>query len=503
MNRIYCAIDLKSFYASVECVERGLDPLNTNLVVADNSRTEKTICLAVTPPLKEYGVSGRPRLFEVIQKVKEINRQRKIKNGSRDFKGKSYLASELNSNPSLELDYLVTPPRMAHYIKYSAKIYEIYLKYIAPKDIHIYSIDEVFIDLTNYISLYKMSAHDIVRMIIQDVIAQTGITSTAGIGTNLYLAKVAMDIVAKKIAPDKDGVRIAELDIIEYRKKLWDYKPITKFWRVGKGYANKLASHGMFTMGDIARKSIENEELLFKIFGKNAELLIDHAWGIEPCTIADIKKYRPSSNSVGSGQVLHDPYTFKNARIVAWEMVELLSLDLVSKRIVTNQIKLTVDYDAENLKRAEIVKEFKGDIEVDSYGRKKPKYAHGTYNLEEYTSSTHILCNGIVKLFDRVVNPKLLIRKIYVTFCNVIPENIGEQKNNKSEQLNLFTNYMEVKKEKEEEEKTRFLKKERKVQETILNIKDKFGKNAILKGKNLVDGATAKDKNNQIGGHKA
>lgn len=504
-NRTYIAIDLKSFYASVECVERGLDPLQTNLVVADESRTTKTICLAVSPALKKHGISGRARLFEVVQKVKEVNARRRRNAPNREFTGFSYDDKELMEHPELELEYIIAPPRMAHYIEHSAKIYDIYLKYVAPEDMHVYSIDEVFIDATAYLSLYDLTPRELAMKIILDVLHTTGITATAGIGTNMYLCKIAMDIKAKHIPADENGVRIAELDEMSYRREMWEHRPLTDFWRVGRGYTRRLEEQGLYTMGDIARCSIGkptdyyNEDLLYKIFGINAELLIDHAWGYEPCTIAEIKKYKPENNSICSGQVLQEPYTYEMARLAIREMADLLGLDLVDKRLVTNQIVLTVSYDIENLKDPNR-RQYSGEIKKDSYGRSVPKHAHGTINLENYTSSSNELISAVTELYERIMNPKLLVRKLYVTANHVISEeNIPEK--NAFEQLDLFTDYEE--RDRLQAEKDEELKKERKMQEAMLSIKKKFGKNAILKGMNLEEGATAKNKNSQIGGHKA
>lgn len=505
-NRIYLCIDLKSFYASVECIERGLDPMTMNLVVADASRTEKTICLAVSPALKSYGIPGRARLFEVIQKVKQVNSTRLQKAPGRCFTGVSYDAQELAENPSLQLDYIAAPPRMAHYIEHSTRIYNIYLKYIAPEDIHVYSIDEVFIDLTTYLESAGLTPHEFAMKMIRDVYQTTGITATAGIGTNMYLAKIAMDIVAKHIPADKDGVRIAELDEMSYRRQLWDHRPLTDFWRVGRGYAKKLEENGLFTMGDIALCSVGkptdfyNEDLLYKLFGVNAELLIDHAWGWEPCTIDKVKEYKPESNSIGSGQVLHCPYDFDKARLVVREMIDLLVLDLVDKGFVTDQIVLTVGYDIENLTDPQRSKLYSGPITVDAYGRKIPKHAHGTANIGRQTSSTKLITEAVMELYDRIVNPSLLIRRLNISANHVIPEkSISNEP--KIEQLDLFTNYEELEKQREEENAT--LERERKMQQAVLSIKKKFGKNSILKGMNLQEGATAKDRNQQIGGHKA
>ena len=499
-QRTYIAIDLKSFYASVECVDRGFDPLTTNLVVADVSRTEKTICLAVSPSLKAYGIGGRARLFEVVQRVREVNNERKRSAGWR-MTGKSYNAPELKANPSLELDYIAAPPRMAHYMEVSTKVYETYLKYIAPEDIHVYSIDEVFMDVTAYLRTYKLSAHELAMKMIRDVLATTGITATAGIGTNMYLAKVAMDIVAKKVPADKDGVRIAELDEMSYRRELWDYQPITKFWRVGRGIAEKLAVYGIDTMGKLARMSVQNEGLLYRLFGVNAELLIDHAWGWEPCTMESVKAYRPETNSFSSGQVLQEPYTFKKARVVIQEMAEGMALDLVSKRLVTDQLVLTVGYDAESLTRPEIRAKYHGEITVNYYGKQVPKHAHGSFNFEKPTSSSRLIMEGASELFDSHVNPDLLIRRLNLTTNHVVSESSVAAQANAPQQLDLFTDYEALEKQRQEEQAK--LDKERRMQEAQLKIKQRFGKNAILRGLNFEEGATAKERNEQIGGHKA
>ena len=476
-NRIYIAIDLKSFYASVECVERGLDPLTTNLVVADESRTEKTICLAVSPSLKAYGIPGRARLFEVVQKARKY-----------------------------KLSYVAAPPRMSLYMDYSSRIYKIYLKYIAPEDIHVYSVDEVFMDITHYLKTYGMTPEELANTIIKDVYETTGITATAGIGTNMYLCKIAMDIVAKHAEPDANGARIAYLDEKLYRKMLWGHKPITDFWRVGRGYAKKLAEKGIYTMGDVARCSVGkpedyyNEELLYKLFGINAELLIDHAWGYEPCTIADVKAYRPENNSLSQGQVLQCPYTSDKARLIVHEMADMLSLDLVDKRIVTDQIVLTIGYDIENLTNPLISSKYKGDISIDVYGRKIPKHAHGTINLKRQTSSSNMIIDAALELYDKIINKSLLVRRINIVANHVINENDIKHEE-QYEQLDLFTDYDEVLlKRKEEDEK---LLRERKMQEAVLSIKKKYGKNAVLKGMNFEEGATAISRNSQIGGHKA
>lgn len=504
--KTYIAIDLKSFYASVECRERNRDPLTTNLVVADPSRTEKTICLAVSPSLKKYGLSGRARLFEVIQKVKIANELRKLKAPNKVFCGSSDDSIALQKNPSLKIDYITAPPRMAHYMEYSTKIYNIYLKYIAPEDIHIYSIDEVFIDVTHYLSTYNMTARELAMTMIQDILSTTGITATAGIGTNMYLCKIAMDIVAKHIEPNKNGVRIAELDEMSYRRLLWNHRPITDFWRVGRGYSKKLEKIGLYTMGDIARCSIGkptdyyNEELLYKLFGINAELLIDHAWGYEPCTIEDVKAYKPETNSISSGQVLHCPYEFDKARLVVKEMTDLMVLDLVDKGLVTNQIVLTIGYDIENITDKNRSRNYKGTVTTNYYGKKVPKPAHGTTNLPNQTSSTTLITNAVMELYDKIVNKKLLIRRINIVANKLVDEH-SVKNANKYEQLDLFTDYEILKKQREKENAKS--EREKRMQNTILDIKKKFGKNAILKGMNLQEGATAKDRNNQIGGHKA
>ncbi len=505
---IYIAIDLKSFYASVECVERKLDPLDTNLVVADASRTEKTICLAVSPSLKSLGISGRARLFEVIEKVKEENQLRKFNAPKHKFLGESYFAKELQAHPEFSLSYITAPPRMARYMEYSAKIYEIYLKYIAPEDIHVYSIDEVFMDVTSYLTAYALPARDLAGRIIQDVLLQTGITAAAGIGSNLYLCKVAMDIVAKHAAPDHNGVRIAALDEMKYRRLLWDHRPITDFWRVGRGYAKKLAENGMFTMGDIARCSLgsdqnyHNEDLLYKLFGVNAELLIDHAWGWEPVTLDLIKRYKPKACCLSSGQVLQYPYDFNKTRLVVKEMTDQLALDLVEKKLVTDQIVLTIGYDIENLSGPEKAAKYKGEIILDQYGRQIPKYAHGTANLKSKTSSTKLITDAVITLYDSIVNKTLLVRRINLTACRLIDESAAlKQTQTACVQLDLFTDYEALEREKREQDAA--LKKERAVQETVLAIRKKYGKNAVLRGMNLEEGATAKERNQQIGGHKA
>lgn len=499
-NRYYIAIDLKSFYASVECVERGLDPMSTNLVVADASRTEKTICLAVSPALKSYGIPGRARLFEVVQKVKEINAQRKETAPGRKLTGESYNSIALRTYPELALSYITATPRMALYIDYSTRIYNIYLKYVAPEDIHVYSIDEVFIDVTDYLDTYRLTPREMTMMIIRDILRTTGITATAGIGTNLYLAKVAMDIRAKHIKPDKNGVRIAELDEMSYRQLLWTHRPLTDFWRVGRGYASKLEKHGMFTMGDVARCSVANEDLLYKLFGINAELLIDHAWGWEPCTMADIKAYKPSTSSTGAGQVLQGPYTFDKAKLVVREMADLLALDLVDKGLVTDQIVLTIGYDIESLKDPEISRSYNGEVTTDHYGRRIPKHAHGTANLRFQTSSATLITEAAMELFDRIVGKNLLVRRVYITANHVVNENSASKKAS-FEQLDMFTEYDAVQKKRTEEEAA--LEREKKIQKAVIDIKKKYGKNAVLKGMNLEEGATTVLRNRQIGGHKA
>lgn len=496
MNRTYICIDLKSFYASVECIERNLDPMTTNLVVADPDRTEKTICLAVSPSLKSYGIKGRSRLFEVIQKVREVNYQRKKKTYRYKFTGKSYNDLELKKNKNLELDYIIATPRMSYYLNYSTKIYNVYLKYVAPEDIHVYSIDEIFCDITNYLSYNKMTPKEMVTKMIHDVYVTTGITATAGIGSNMYLAKVAMDIVAKHAEPDKYGVRIAELDEMSYRRQLWNHQPLTSFWRVGAGYAKKLEENNLYTMGDIARCSINNEELLYKLFGINAELLIDHAWGWEPCTIEDIKKYKPQRNSVGSGQVLHCAYDYQKTKLIVKEMADSLSLDLVAKHLVTDQIVLTIGYDIENLTNNS---NYDGEITIDHYGRKIPKHAHGTINLDHQTSSSKIIMENTIKLFERIINKNLLVKRINITACNVIDEQSANDAP-KFKQIDLFTDYNTFEENKEKEKHKE--QEENKLQHVLLDIKNKYGKNAILKGLNLSEGGTMIDRNKQIGGHR-
>lgn len=500
MQRKYLCIDLKSFYASVECVERKLDPLKTNLVVADSARTEKTICLAVTPSLKAHGIPGRARLFEVVQSVKKVNAARKSKNSNRSFIGKSYNADELNENPALELDYIVAKPRMAYYMEYSTKIYEIYLKYVSSEDILVYSIDEVFMDITSYLNADGRSPREFAMMIIRDVLKQTGITATAGIGTNMYLAKIAMDVTAKKMKADKDGVRIAELDEMTYRRQLWEHKPITDFWRVGQGNAKRLASGCMFTMGDIARASTTayGRQKLKKMFGINSKMLVDHAWGYEPCTIKEAKEYTPETKSISSGQVLQCPYSFEKARIIVWEMLELLTLELVEKGLMTKQLTLTIGYDVENISAGH--GKNIGELQTDRYGRKIPKHAHGTANIEKFTSSTRLISDAVLVLYDKIVDRNMTVRRVTIAACNLISEKEAENKPI-YEQLDLFTDYDELSEKREIAEKE--LQKERRIQEAMIGIKQRFGKNAIIKGTNLQEGATSIERNGQIGGHKA
>lgn len=490
MDKIYAAIDLKSFYASVECVERGLNPLTTNLVVADKSRTEKTICLAVSPSLKSYGISGRPRLFEVIQQVKKINAQRIKDAPEHKFIGQSFHNEKL-SDPVVALGYITASPRMKLYMEYSTKIYKVYLRYFAPEDIHVYSIDEVFIDLSGYLKTYEMKAKQLVSKVIQDVLKETGITAAAGIGTNLYLSKIAMDIVAKHVPADKNGVRIAYLDEMVYRRQLWNHMPITDFWRVGKGYAKKLAAYQIYTMGDVARCSVgkekeyHNEELLYKLFGINAELLIDHAWGYEPCTIADIKVYKPEAKSIGSGQVLSSAYSSEKAKIVVLEMAEQIAFDLFEQKLVSKQFVLTIGYDRDNLQG----QKYSGEVATDRYGRKIPKHAHGTINLDTPTSSLKEITTAVSSLYDRIIDKELLIRRLTLSATKVMPKE-GQV----YQQLDLFTDYEALKKEQE---------KERRLQKSILDIKKKYGKNAVLRGLSYEESATTRTRNGQIGGHKA
>lgn len=491
----YIAIDLKSFFASVECVARGLDPLKTNLVVADEGRTEKTICLAVSPSLKAYGIAGRARLFEVVQQVNAANARRRALAPNKTLSGSSSSAPELAADPSLAIDYIIAPPKMARYVQTSSRIYSIYTRHVAPEDIHVYSVDEVFIDATRYLGRLGLTAREFARLLIREVLAETGITATAGIGTNLYLCKIAMDIEAKHIDPDPDGVRIAQLDEMSYRRSLWSHRPLTDFWRVGRGLSKKLEAHGLFTMGDIARCSLGNEDLLYRLFGVNAELLIDHAWGWESCTIADIKAARPKTNSISSGQVLSEPYEFDKGRLIVKEMTELLVLDLVDKGLMTDQMVLTVVYDVANLTDPARRKLYTGAVETDGYGRKMPKSAHGSVNLGGYGSSTRGITRAVVGLYERIVDPALLVRKIYVVANHVLPEEKVPKA--EFEQLDLFTDA-----ETERENKAA-LERERRQQQAILAIRRKYGKNAIVKGRDLEEGATTIERNGQIGGHKA
>lgn len=511
MERTYIAIDLKSFYASVECAERHLDPLTTNLVVADTTRTEKTICLAVSPSLKAHGIPGRARLFEVVQKVKEVNQMRlasairqhrvqKNELGKYAFASSSFDANALEADPSLELSYIVAPPRMRMYMDYSTRIYNVYLRYVAPEDIHVYSIDEVFIDVTHYLSLYKMSARELAMTMIREILYTTGITATGGIGTNLYLAKVAMDIVAKHVPADKDGVRIAELDERKYRELLWTHEPITDFWRVGRGIAKKLAQNGMTTMGDVARCSIGaenefyNEDLLYKLFGVNAEILIDHAWGWEPTTIDLIKAYKPESSSVSTGQVLSCPYPYEKAKIIVREMADLLVLDLVDKGLMTDQLVLTIGYDRESLTKTD----YAGPVVNDFYGRQIPKHAHGSINLEKYSSSTSLIVGKVMELYERIIDRNLLVRRVTIAACHILREKLVPAP--ACEQLDLFTDYAvsEAERAAEAAKETQ----EKNLQKTLLKIQKRFGKNAILKGTNFEEGATTRERNGQVGGHR-
>ncbi len=500
----YACIDLKSFFASVECVERGLDPMNTNLVVADISRTEKTICLAVTPPLKAYGISGRARLFEVNERLRHVNAaRRKAAPGGR-LTGASVYDGVLKRHNCLAVDYIAAPPRMAYYIKYSTWIYQIYLKYVAPEDVHVYSIDEVFIDLSPYLKTYKMTARELVSAMVADVYRTTGITAAAGIGTNLYLAKIAMDIEAKHAAPDENGARIAELDELSYRRRLWDHRPLTDFWRVGGGTERRLEKHGLYTMGDVARCSLGgagdyyNEDLLFKLFGVNAELLIDHAWGVETCTIGAIKAYVPESHSISSGQVLQHPYPFEKARLIVREMADALVLDLVDKGLVTGQVALAVGYDADALTHAT---DYKGAVTVDHYGRRIPKGVNGTVNLHRQTSSTKLITDALVGLFDRIADPDLTVRRLNVTACGVVEESRAAVHRETVGQLDMFTDYDAIERERAAEDAA--LEREHRMQKAVLGLKKRYGKNIILRGMNFEEGATARDRNAQIGGHRA
>lgn len=504
-TRQYICIDLKSFYASVECVERGLDPMTTHLLVADSARTEKTICLAVSPSLKAYGIGGRARLFEAVQALRRENERRIRRAPGQVFAGSSYDAKELAEHPELEAVYITAVPRMAYYIQYSTRIYQIYLKYVAPEDMHVYSIDEVFFDVTDYLSAAGMTAQAFARQMVAEVQRETGITATAGIGTNLYLAKIAMDIVAKHIQPDRDGARIASLDEQSYRRQLWTHRPLTDFWRVGRGYARKLETHGLYTMGDIARCSIGketdyyNEDLLYKLFGINAELLIDHAWGWEPCTIEQVRQYRPAHSSISSGQVLQCPYEAEKARLVLQEMTDLLVLDLVDKGLMTNQLVLTVGYDVENLTDPARQKQYRGAVAIDRYGRKVPKHAHGTANLQQYSSSTRQIMEAVLALYDRIVNPALLVRRLTLAANQVLSQS-EVQEDVQIEQLDLFTDYQALERQRAQEAAE--LAREKRMQNAMLEIKKRFGKNAILKGMNLQEGATARERNQQIGGHR-
>lgn len=497
MERVYVCIDLKSFYASVECVERNLDPLNTNLVVADENRTDKTICLAATPSIKQYGIKGRSRLYEVRQKIKKVNYERRKKNNYRLFTNKSIFDSEIKNDRSLEVDFIIAKPRMRLYMEYSSNIYNIYLKYLSSDDILVYSIDEVFLDITSYLTYYSLTKEELVMKIIEDIYKTTGLTATAGIGTNMYLAKVAMDITAKKMMPNEYGVRMAYLDEDMYKEKLWNHRPLTDFWRVGKGYSKKLEENNMFTMGDVARKSLENEDLLFKLFGVNAEFLIDHAWGYEPCSIKDVKEYTPSLKTISIGQVLHCSYDYEKTKVIIKEMMDTLSLSLVDKDLKTNKIVLTINYDIENLCNDKISSKYTGAIIIDMYGRKVPKYSHGTRNIDHYTSSSKLLMEEGIKLYEKIVNPILLIKKITVG-ANVKRKSdvLNEMR---VEQIDLFGDYENRKLLRNEEMKRE--DDEEKVQKTILNIKDKYGKNSILRGINFSDVSTAREKNNEVGGH--
>lgn len=499
MKHIYLAIDLKSFYASVECIERHLNPMNTNLVVADNSRTDKTICLAVSPALKSLGVPGRPRLFEVNEKVRQLNSFRRAKLNGKHLTEKSYILSELQKKQDLAIDFIIAPPRMAHYIKYSTDILNVYLKYIAPEDIHVYSIDEVFIDISHYLKTYGLSPMELCQKMVKDVYTTTGITATAGIGTNLYLAKIAMDIVAKKMPADKNGVRIAYLDEQLYREKLWTHQPLTDFWRVGKGYAKKLEQEGLYTMGDIAlcstgsKSSYYNEELLYKLFGINAELLIDHAWGYEPCTIEQIKAYRPSKHSICCGQVLHTPYTTEKGEIVIKEMADSIALDLTAKSLVTDQLVLTIGYDRSNLDAPETRSKI-DKIRIDHYGRQVPEHSHGTIHLNGHTSLSNEIINKATELYRRIVKPQLLIRRFSLTADNTLAANQTDVAT--VTQLSLFDEPVDPQVQAKRD-------KVDKLQHTVIDIKKRFGKNSLLRGLNYEDGATGRERNAQIGGHKA
>lgn len=492
---IYAAIDLKSFYASVECVEHRLDPLNTNLVVADRSRTEKTICLAVSPSLKAIGVPGRPRLFEVVQKV-EAENQRRIRSApGGKFSGESYYADELARDRSKKLTYVIASPQMRRYMEVSANIYKIYLKYVSPDDIHVYSIDEVFIDVTNYLETYQCSAHELVMRMVRDVLDNTGITATAGIGTNLFLAKVAMDIVAKKMPPDKDGVRIAELDEMSFREKLWGHEPITDFWQIGSGIARRLEALHITNMGQLAMCSEYNEDILYKTFGVKAELIIDHAWGWEPCTIAAIKAYRPENHSLSQGQVLSKPYSAEKAKLIVREMTDQLVLDMVRKRVVADQIVLNIGYD-----HTGIPEDYSGRFVLNHYGKKTPKPAHGSINLGRHTASTKIILSAMMQLCDRILDKELLVRRLNVAVNHVIYEK-DKPEEDTPVQYGLFDDVEALERKREQENAT--LAKERKLQEAMLAIKARYGKNAVLKGMNFQEDATARERNGQVGGHRA
>ena len=501
-GRTYLAIDLKSFYASVECVERGLDPLTTNLVVADPDRTEKTICLAVSPALKAYGIPGRARLFEVVQRVREVNAARRLRAPGHRLAGESWDAAALAADPALALSYLTAVPRMAHYIAYSARIYQIYLQFVAPEDIHVYSIDEVFIDVTPYLAADGLTARALAQRMVQAVLRETGITATAGIGSNLYLCKVAMDIVAKHVSPDRNGVRIAKLNERSYRRLLWDHRPLTDFWRVGRGYARKLEANGLFTMGDIARCSLggpgdyHNQQLLYRLFGVNAELLIDHAWGWEPCTMADIKAYRPSAHSLGAGQVLHEPYPFDRARLVLHEMAEQLALDLTEKGLLTTQLVLTVGYDVVNLSDPARRAQYTGPVTTDHYGRRVPRHAHGTAGLGQPTASVRQIAAALCSLFDRITDPRLLVRRLTITAARVTDAHAAAAAA-RYEQLDLFTDYDARRLEQQARAR------EQNMQQAMLSIRHKYGKNALFRGMDLQEGATALSRGAQIGGHRA
>lgn len=497
----YVAIDLKSFFASVECVERGLDPLTTNLVVADAERTEKTICLAVSPALKQYGLPGRARLFEVVQKVKEVNCKRLTAAPGHQFTGASVQDGELRRHPELALDYVVARPQMAHYMACSQKIYQIYLRYIAPEDIHVYSIDEVFMDVSRYLKTYDCSPRELAMRMIREVLRETGITATAGIGTNLYLCKIAMDIVAKRCPPDTDGVRIAELDEQSYREQLWNHRPLTDFWRVGPGYARKLEAHQMYTMGDVALRSTYDEDLLYRLFGVNAELLIDHAWGVESCTLAEIKAYAPCSSSMSTGQVLQEPYPFDKARIVIREMADALALTLVEKGLTADQMDVTIGYDVDSLKQPGVRQQYHGPVERDHYGRLVPKGVHGSEHLPCPTASSRLFVQATLHIFDRILNPRLLIRRMYVVANNIRPWSPEQTQPAQTEQLSLFTDYAALEAQRQAERQA--LARERNLQLAAVEIHQRFGKNALVKGTSFQEGATGIQRNSQIGGHRA